>query len=95
MAGAVQTHDFIRRAFVNLKSLRENMPVGYVHEESFYKSFNQALDQLQQAGNDVSEWRLASNAVGEADGLEFKQKIDAILMYFTIQQQKTAIGFNR
>ena len=95
MAGVVQTHDLIRRAFVNLNSLRENMPVGYVHEESFYKSFNQALDQLQQAGNDVSEWRLAANSVGEADGLEFKQKIDAILMYFTIQQQKTAIGFRR
>jgi hypothetical protein len=94
MASAAGTQDLIRRAFVNLKSLREHIPVGYVYEESFYRSFNQALDQLQQAGNDVSEWRLVSNAVGETDGLEFKQKIDALLMYFTFQEQKTAIGFN-
>ena len=95
MADAAQKDDLIRRAYVNLTSLRENMPDGYVHEKSFYKSFNQALDQLHHAGYDVNEWRLASNAVGETDGSEFKQKIEAILKYFTIQQERTAIGFNR
>lgn len=95
MANAVQPQDLIRRAFVNLKSLRDNMPAGYVYQESLYKTFNHALDQLQQAGEDVSEWRLSSNAVGETEGLEFTAKIDAILMYFTIQQQQTSIGFHK
>jgi len=95
MAVAVQIEDLIRRAFVNLKSLRDNVPAGYVHEGSFYGTFNLALDQLEKAGEDVSEWRLPPNAVGETDGLEFKAKIDAILMYFTIKRQKTPIGFRK
>ncbi|MGA2990418.1 MAG: hypothetical protein ABSD88_08070 [Candidatus Korobacteraceae bacterium] len=89
------TEDLIRRAFVNLKSLRENLGSGYVHEESFFQMFNKALDKLQQAGEDVSEWRMPHNAVGNIDAGEFRAKIDALLMYFKVRQTKAQIGFHQ
>ena len=91
----VQTGDAIQRAYANLKAVRDNLSGGYVHEETYYKMFSTALGELQQAGVDVSEWRLPPNPVGTLDANEFRAKIDAILMYFTIQQEKTAIGFRK
>jgi len=93
MSAAATTNDAIRRAYVNLKAVRTNLPSGYVHEEGLFKMFNRALDELQQTGVDVSEWRMPYDAVGNTDATEFAARIDAILMYFTLQQQKTRIGF--
>jgi hypothetical protein len=94
MVNTVQTEDLVRRAFVNLKALRANMPEKSVHQPSFYQMFDTALNQLEQAGADVSEWR-RSDDEGPLHSLEFKAKIDAILMYFIIKQEKTSIGFSR
>jgi hypothetical protein len=55
--------------------------------------FNNAMAELQQAGVDVREWRLPSNAVGNTNAKEFAARIDAILMYFTFQQNEKTIGF--
>jgi hypothetical protein len=94
MASSVlRTGDPILRAYANLKAVRENLPGGFVHEKGLYLMYNQALDELQQAGADVSEWRMPYDAVGETDAKEFAARIDAILMYFTVQEQKTQIGF--
>jgi len=93
MSTVVTTNDAIRRAYVNLKALRTNLPRGYVHEEGLFKMFNRSLDELQQAGVDVSEWRMPHDAVGNTDATEFAARIDAILMYFTLRQEKTQIGF--
>lgn len=92
-----QTADLTLRAYVNLKSLRKNLTPGYVTEVTFYDMFNRSLDQLQQAGNDVAEWRLPHNARDrqETDSSEFFARIDAILGYFTILQEKTVIGFHK
>ena len=92
---SAQADDLIKRAYVNLTSVRANLPSGYVHEEGFFKMFNQALDELQQAGVDVSEWRMPRSALGNIDGNEFRAKIDAILMYFTVQHENTHIGFRK
>jgi len=83
------------RAYANLTAMRNNLPSGYVHEEDFYKMFDTALNELQQAGAEVNEWRFPPDAVGGIDALEFRAKIDAILLYFTIEQEKTAIGFRK
>jgi hypothetical protein len=83
------------RAYANLKAVRENLGTGYIHEEGFYRQYNQALDELQQAGVDVNEWRIPASAVGEIDGKEFRAKIDAILFYFEVQKPRTKIGFKR
>jgi hypothetical protein len=92
---AAQTSDLIQRAYVNLKSVRDSLTSGYVHEEGFFHMFSRALDELGQAGIDVNEWRLPHGAVGNVDANEFRAKIDAILMYFTIQQNKIQIGFHK
>jgi len=42
---------------------------------------------------DVSEWRMPYDAVGNIHASEFCARIDAILMYFTIRQEKAQIGF--
>ena len=42
--------DPILRAYANLKAVRDNLGSGYVHEEGFYRQYNRALDELQQAG---------------------------------------------
>jgi len=92
-----QTADLIRRAYVNLASLRKNLSPGYVTEATFYDMFERSLDQLQQAGHDVAEWRLPQNAKRsqETDSSEFLARIDAVLGYFTILHEKTAIGFHK
>ena len=92
-----QTADKIRRSYVNLTSLRKNLSPGYVTEATFYDMFERSLDQLQQAGHDVAEWRLPQNAKRsqETDSSEFLARIDAVLGYFTILQEKTAIGFHK
>ena len=90
-----QNEDLIKRAYVNLTSLRKNIPGGYVQEATYYEMFNRSLDQLQQTGVDVSEWRLPRVAQGELDSSEFFARIDAILTYFTISTQKTTIGFRK
>lgn len=92
---AAATADLVRRAFVNLKSVRDNLHDGYIHEEGLHTMYRKALDELQQAGADVSEWRLPYDAVGNINGNEFRARIDAILMYFSIQQEKTQIGFHK
>ena len=94
---ATQTADQTRRAYVNLASLRKNLSPGYVTEATFYDMFERSLDQLQQAGHDVAEWRLPHNAKErqETDSSEFLARIDAVLGYFTILQEKTAIGFHK
>ena len=55
--------------------------------------FERALNQLQQTGADVSEWRLPRSAVGEIDSSEFLAKVQAVLVYFTILKEKTPIGY--
>jgi hypothetical protein len=92
---AIETDDKIRRAFVNLKAVRDNLGTGYVHQEGLYKMFNQALDELQQAGMNISEWRMPHDAVGNVDTGEFRARIDAILMYFTVHEENRQIGFRR
>lgn len=92
MATAVQG-DPILRAYANLKAVRENLGAGYVHQKGFYHQYNHALDQLEQAGIDISEWRIPHSDVGSISGNEFRAKIDAILIYFSVQNEKTKIGF--
>jgi hypothetical protein len=92
-SSAVKTGDPIMRAYANLKAVRDNLGNGYVHEEGFYRQYGRALDELQQAGVDVGEWRIAHSEVGNIDGKEFRAKIDAILIYFSAQNPKTKIGF--
>jgi hypothetical protein len=91
--GDVRTGDSILRAYVNLKSVRDNLPDKNVFQPGLYSMFNNALDQLQQAGLDVGEWRLPGDAVGNTHAKEFAARIDAILMYFIFQKEKTPIGF--
>jgi hypothetical protein len=93
MSTAIKTGDPILRAYANLKAVRDNLGSGYVHEEGFYRQYNSALDELQQAGVDVAEWRIPHRDVGNIDGKEFRAKIDAILIYFSVQNPKTKIGF--
>ncbi len=91
-AAAAQA-DLIQRAYVNLKSVRDNLPErGYVIEKTFFAMFNRALAELQGAGKNVSEWRMPPDAAGKIHSSEFRAKIDAILMYFTVQQQQVQIG---
>lgn len=85
--------DTIRRAFANLKAVRDNMPSGYVHDGGLFKMYDRALDQLQQAGHDVLEWRIPAAAVGNIDGNEFRAKVDAVLTYFTVRENDVQIGF--
>ena len=94
---AAQTADLIRRAYVNLASLRKNLPPGYVTDATFYDMFQRSLDHLQKAGHDVAEWRLPHNAKErqETDSSEFLARIDAVLGYFTILEEKTVIGFHK
>lgn len=90
----MQTGDPILRAYANLKAVRDNLPDRFVFQQGLYTMFNNALDELQQAGVDVREWRLPSNAVGNTHAKEFAARIDAILMYFAFQKEKTTIGFS-
>ena len=91
----ILTGDAILRACANLKAVRDNLPDRNVFQTGLYTMFNNALDELQQAGVDVGEWRLPSNAVGNTNAKEFAARIDAILMYFIFQKEKTTIGFRR
>ncbi len=92
-AAAAAHADLIRRAYVNLKSVRDNLPErGYIVEKTLFAMFNRALAELQAAGKNVSEWRMPPDAAGRIDTSEFRAKIDAILMYFTVQQ-RVQIGF--
>ncbi len=91
----MQTGDPILRAYANLKAVRDNLPDKNVFQEGLYAMFNGALDELQQVGVDVREWRLPSGAVGNTHAKEFAARIDAILMYFSFQTQKTTIGFRK
>ena len=91
----LKTGDPILRAYANLRAVRGNLPSGFVHEKGLYLMYNQALDELQQVGVDVGEWRMPFDAVGETDAKEFGARIDAILMYFSIREQKAPIGFRR
>lgn len=89
------TSNLLLRAFANLKAVRENLTRGYVHEEEFFQMFDAALDQLQQAGVDVTEWRFPADAVGNTDAGAFRAKIDAILTFFSLRQEKVEIGFHK
>ena len=85
--------DLFGRAYANLKSVRQNLGTGYVHERTFYEMYNQALNDLEQTGNDVQNWRIPSSAIGSLDAGELRAKIDAILTYFTVQRESVKIGF--
>jgi hypothetical protein len=87
--------DPIRRAYANLMSLRANLQPGYVTDTIYYTMFDNALDQLQQAGANVSEWRIPRQSVGNLDSGEITVRIDAILTYFKVVQEKIPIGFAR
>ncbi len=87
--------DAILRAYVNLKAVRDDLPAKNVFQKGLYTMFNNALEELQEAGVDVREWRLPPGSFGCTHADEFRARIDAILMYFSIQQQKTKIGFHR
>jgi hypothetical protein len=89
----MRTGDQILRAYANLKSVRDNLPDRNVFQPGVYTMFNNALDELQQAGVDVREWRLPSDAVGNTNAKEFAARIDAILTYFIFQNGKKTIGF--
>jgi hypothetical protein len=90
----IRTGDPILRAYANLKAVRDNLPDRNVFQSGLYSMFNSALDELQQAGVDVREWRLPSDAEGHTNAKEFAARIDAILTYFTFQNEKAAtIGF--
>lgn len=88
------TPDLLRRAYANLKSIRENLSGGYVHDEGLFNMFATALNQLQQAGVDVREWRMPHDAIGNIGDNEFRARIDAILIYFIFRQENTQIGFH-
>ena len=90
-----QSEELIRRAYVNLRALKENLHTGYVTDNSYYETFTRALDQLEKAGADVAEWRIYKGDYGKLEGGEILMRIDAILMYFTIQQEKTRVGFQK
>jgi hypothetical protein len=90
-----RTGDAILRAYANLKAIRDNLPDRFVYQQEFYTMFNEALEELQQAGVDVSEWRLRPDGLGNTHATAFRAKIDAILTYFSIRQEKTRIGFQR
>jgi hypothetical protein len=94
-AATAHTGDHILRAYANLKALRDNLPDRFVYQEGMYKMFTTALDELQQSGVDVNEWRLPLNAVGVIHATEFRARIDAILMYFTFKQEIKRIGFRK
>jgi hypothetical protein len=91
----MRTGDPILRAYANLKAVRDNLPDKYVFQEGLYTMFNNALDELQQTGVDVEEWRLPSGAVGNIHAKEFAARIDAILAYFMLQSEKLKIGFRK
>ncbi len=95
MADSNAQSDLIRRAYANLKSVRDNLPSGYVHDAGFFRMYDQALDQLQQSGNDVAEWRMPATAIGNVDGNEFRAKVDAVLTYFTVREKDVKIGFRQ
>ena len=90
-----QPNDLIRRAYVNLKAIRDNMPQGFVYDKELFKMFNKSLEQLRWAGIDVSEWGLQHDPAGNISSNEFLAKIDAILMYFAIEKENVKIGFQR
>ncbi len=94
MLNTVQSQDLPRRALVNLTAVKNNLPEKMVNQPSLYEMFDKALDQLEQADVDVSEWR-RSGQDGPLHALEFKAKISAILMYFDIEQKQTQIGFHQ
>jgi hypothetical protein len=96
MPNSANANDLVNRAFVNLSTLRENLDMtGYVQEWAV-DIFNRALDELQQAGQDVTEWEripLVEVDLG-VDQYEFRAKIDAILMSFPRPEEKGPIGFH-
>jgi hypothetical protein len=94
MPNAVQNQDLLRRALVNLRAVRANLPEKLVNQPTLYQQYNAALGQLERAGEDVNEWRIGGNN-GPLHSLEFKAKIDAILAYFTIRKEDTQIGFHK
>lgn len=89
----MRTGDPILRSYANLKAVRDNPPERSVFQSGLYTMFNNALEELQQSGWGIREWRLPSNALGNTNAKEFAARIDAILMYFTFQKGKMTIGF--
>jgi len=93
----VNAEDHVKRALVRLNALRGNLDMtGYV-EQGVVEIFNSALDELQRAGEDVSEWKTISpsEVYQGVDQHEFRAKVDAILMSFTVQQERVQIGFRK
>ena len=92
--GAQSGAELIRRAYANLTGLRENLPKGLVHEgcAELLDIYKCALDELEEAGFDVNEWRIRTR-LGELHVTVLRAKIDAALTYFTVQQKRVQIGF--
>jgi len=82
--------DLIRRAFHNLSALRANVPKGYI-ERKYADQFKHALDQLEQVGFDVQEWRIPPSDLREFEYEDLVTRLDAVLGYFERPQEK--IGF--
>jgi hypothetical protein len=85
--------DLMCRAYVNLTILRDKLPSGRVHEEALFRIFNQSLEELRQAGLDLNEWRLPEEAVEKTDAQEFRSRIDAIMTYFSVRDEKVKLRF--
>lgn len=93
----VNAKDHVKRALVKLNALRENLDMtGYV-EQGVVDIFNNALDELQQAGEDVSEWeKISPSEVYQGvDQHEFRARVDAIVTSFTVHQERLEIGFRK
>jgi hypothetical protein len=90
-ASALNQEDILRRAYHNLIALRNNVPKGYI-ERKYADQFHHALDQLEQVGFDVREWRIPLSALREFQHQDLLTRLDAVLGYFTKYERET-IGF--
>jgi hypothetical protein len=89
-AQVLNPEDLIRRAFHNLTALRANVPKGYI-ERKYAEQFHHALDQLEQVGYEVQEWRIPPSALHEFEYEDLVTRLDAVLGYFERPQER--IGF--
>lgn len=76
-----------KRALAILRALPDNLPPGYLHpsDHEYLKTFDRALELLQEAGYDVGDWRLSPGAVDTLDDSMLRSKIDAVLLYFDMR----------
>jgi hypothetical protein len=87
MASTQDPDELIRRSFYNLSALRSNVPKGYI-ERKYADQFHHALNQLEQPGFDVQEWRISSSAMLGFERKDLFIKMDAVLGYFRKPYEK-------